>query len=100
MRLLAALLIAATAAVVASDLALAQAAIATAAAPAQAGFAVPAWLSNIWAYISTPAAVSGIVGFFMAILPQGSPGTVWGYVRVVLDFVASNWGAAKNIAKA
>lgn len=78
---------------------LASGALAQTTTSASIGFALPSWLSAIWSYISTPAAVSGIVGFFMAILPQGTPGTVWGYVRVVLDFVASNWGAAKNAVK-
>jgi uncharacterized membrane protein len=59
--------------------------------------------ADYWAliqqYLLTPAAISGFVGFLMAILPQGSGG-VWGLVRSVLDFVAMNWGNAKNAPKA
>jgi len=61
----------------------------TAAAPVNYWGAVQDWLL-------TPAAISGFVGFLTAILPQGTPGTVWGYVRLALDFIGSNWGNAKN----
>jgi hypothetical protein len=66
---------------------------AVAAAPVNYWGAIQDWLL-------TPAAISGFVGFLTAILPQGTPGTVWGYVRLALDFIGSNWGNAKNVTKA
>lgn len=33
-----------------------------------------------------------------AVLPKGQPGTVWGVVRAVIDWLALNVGKAKNAA--
>jgi uncharacterized membrane protein len=56
------------------------------------------WLALVQTYLLTPAAISGLCGFLAAILPQGASG-VWGVVRAIVDFVAMNWGNAKNQPK-
>jgi hypothetical protein len=73
-------------------------------APQSASFdlsAAIAWASAAlhatWAVVSTPAAVAGLTGFLMAVLPQGEPGSKWDTARTVLNFVAMNWGNAKNL---
>jgi len=32
----------------------------------------------------------------MAILPQGTPGSVWDTIRTVVNYLAGNYGHAKN----
>lgn len=91
-RLLGAFALAVALAVCAPLAALAQEA--ATAAPADSG-----WLTNLWAYVSTPAAIAWLIGLAMAILPQGSSGTVWGMLRTLLDLVAANFGNAKNEPK-
>lgn len=33
----------------------------------------------------------------MMALPQGKPGTWWDTTRTVVNFIAMNWGHAKNV---
>jgi hypothetical protein len=67
---------------------------------AQAVAAAPIdWWRLVQTYLLTPAAISGLCGFLAAILPQGSSG-VWGILRSLIDFVAMNWGNAKNAPQA
>jgi hypothetical protein len=67
---------------------------------AQAAAAAPIdWWSLVQTYLLTPAAISGLCGFLAAILPQGSSG-IWGIARSLIDFVAMNWGNAKNATRA
>jgi len=66
------------------------------AADAVAAPSAPDYWALFQTYVMTPAAISGLCGFFMAILPPGAAGTPWGFVRMALDFIASNWGNAKN----
>ncbi len=82
-------------------LTLASASLPLAALAADAAAAAPApidWLALVQTYLLTPAAISGLCGFLAAILPQGSSG-VWGVLRAIVDFVAMNWGNAKNQSK-
>jgi hypothetical protein len=84
-------------------LALAGALFALVCLPALAADAVAApapidYWALVQTYLLTPAAISGLVGFLMAILPQGNGGA-WGLVRSLLDFIAMNWGNAKNAPK-
>lgn len=46
--------------------------------------------------ISVLTVMGGSAGL-SALLPQGVPGTAWGAVRKVLDFIGANWGNAKNL---
>lgn len=34
-----------------------------------------------------------------AVLPQGKPGTAWNFIRKGIDFLAFNFGNAKNLPK-
>lgn len=34
-----------------------------------------------------------------AVLPQGAEGSVWYQIRKVIDFLAANFGNAKNVVK-
>lgn len=46
--------------------------------------------------ISILSTMGGSAGL-AALLPKGTPGTAWGGIRKVLDFIGANWGNAKNI---
>lgn len=50
--------------------------------------------------VSTVVAVVPIVITFaaalMAVLPQGAPGSKWDKIRTFVNYVAMNWGNAKN----
>ncbi len=50
-----------------------------------------AWWVELVALISTALA------FIMAALPQGEPGGAWDKTRTLLNYLANNWGNAKNI---
>lgn len=71
---------------------------ATVAIPVPAG--LPSWATALWTTIVTPAAVTGLVSWLVAFLPQGTPGTAWGVIRSVLDIVAANILNSKNAPKA
>lgn len=60
------------------------------------------WLDTVKSaagVLVTPLAISGAVSALTAFLPQGQRGTIWGFVRKVLDAVAWNWGNAANEPK-
>lgn len=60
---------------------------------------IPDWAKAIWYSIVTPFAISGVASMLSAALPQGQRGTVWGFVRKVIDAAAWNWGNAANEPK-
>lgn len=66
---------------------------------APAGLADSGWFANVWAYVSTPAAIGWFLGLAMAILPQGQTGGAWDMLRTVLNILAANFGNAKNERK-
>jgi len=66
---------------------------------APAGLADSGWFANVWAYVSTPAAIAWLIGLAMAILPQGQTGGAWDMLRTVLNILAANFGNAKNERK-
>jgi hypothetical protein len=47
-----------------------------------------------WGPIAVTAAAAAA-----AALPQGAPGSTWSLIRKGLDFLAMNFGNAKNLAK-
>lgn len=50
-------------------------------------------------FLATPAMISMLCSFASAVLPQGAPGSAWGFARMVIDFAAMNFGNAKNVSK-
>lgn len=69
-------------------------------ATAAAGGGWGDFLLWLWSTLSQPLAVSGLVGLLLANTPQGADGTIWDTVRTVLNYIASNYGSAKNIRTA
>lgn len=55
------------------------------------------WGALLWSWVQPYFTVSGVVALLMAVLPQGPAGSLWDKVRTLLNFVASNWGNAKNV---
>ena len=47
-------------------------------------------------YLATPAMITMMCSFLSAVLPQGEPRSAWGFIRMVIDFAAMNFGNAKN----
>lgn len=47
-------------------------------------------------YVEAVAAVSGLLGLFLALLPTGIAGGAWDKARTVLNYLGSNWGNARN----
>ena len=45
-----------------------------------------------------PIAISAAAAA-MAVLPQGKPGSLWDTVRTGVNYLAFNWGNAKNIVQ-
>ena len=54
---------------------------------------IEATLSAVVAAISR---IIAAVAILMAVLPQGTPGSTWDKIRSVVNYVAMNWGSAKN----
>ena len=52
--------------------------------------AITATVAAIPVVISAAAAA-------MAVLPQGAPGSTWDKIRTFVNFLAMNWGHAKNV---
>ena len=54
---------------------------------------IEATLSAVVAAIPVVIATAAAL---MAVLPQGTPGSTWDKIRSVVNYVAMNWGSAKN----
>lgn len=50
-------------------------------------------------WVSTVVSVSGLLGLVMALAPQGAPGGVWDKVRTAINWLAANWGNARNVVR-
>ena len=57
--------------------------------------------SAIWTGITTyaPMIISAAAAA-ATVLPQGAPGSTWGHIRSVIDWLALNFGNAKNMPMA
>lgn len=56
-------------------------------------------LRNVAWWVELVSVISAVIAFSMAILPQGTPGGRWDRVRTFLNYLASNWGNAKNLVQ-
>ena len=52
--------------------------------------------SGISAVVAAIPVVIATAAALMAVLPQGTPGSTWDKIRSVVNYVAMNWGSAKN----
>ena len=52
--------------------------------------------SGISAVVAAVPVIITAAATLMAILPQGAPGSTWDKIRSVVNYVAMNWGSAKN----
>ena len=57
---------------------------------------IEATLSAVVAAIPVVIATAAAL---MAVLPQGPPGSTWDKIRSVVNYVAMNWGNAKNVVQ-
>ena len=55
------------------------------------------WFAALPGLVSQIVAVASVLAAFM---PQATPGSVWSYLRGAIDFLAFNFGNAKNAAPA
>ena len=58
------------------------------------------FLSTAWNGVTTygPVVVTAAAAA-MAVLPQGKPGSAWDTIRTGVNWLAFNWGNAKNQVK-
>ncbi len=54
------------------------------------------FVTNYWTYVPM---IIGAAAAAAAVLPQGTEGTLWYSIRKTIDFLAANFGNAKNVAK-
>lgn len=55
--------------------------------------------SGISAVVAAIPKIIAAAAILMAVLPQGTPGSTWDKIRSVVNYVAMNWGSAKNVVQ-